>query len=33
MIDFCIICCEKKEVDEDKYCKECKEMGINEVKN
>jgi len=23
-IDFCIICCKKKEVDDDKYCSDCK---------
>ena len=25
MIDFCMICCDKKEVDEGKYCEECRE--------
>ncbi len=32
IVDFCIICCEKKEVDKNKYCDKCKELGINEVK-
>ncbi len=28
MIDFCMICCDKKEVDEGKYCEECREKEL-----